>query len=118
MGLMYRKPKYKDLIKQNLIDIKPDGTFRLDMSYFKYHRGFRMTSSKFNKLFGQKPRKPEELINQFYMDIAASIQAVTEDVVIKLAKSLRKETNATKLCLAGGVALNCVANGKLLKRYF
>ena len=116
MGLApYGKPKYASLIKDKLIDIKEDGTFRLDMRFFKYHRGFRMTSEKFNNLFGFEPRKPEQKINQFYMDIAASIQQVTEEVIIKLAKTIRKETGLSKLCLAGGVALNCVANGKLLK---
>ena len=116
MGLApYGKPKYVSLIKENLIDIKPDGTFRLDMKFFKYHRGLRMTSSKFHDLFGQLPRKKESEIDQFHMDIAASIQVVTEDIIILLAKSIKKETGAKNLCLAGGVALNCVANGKLLK---
>ncbi len=116
MGLApYGKPKYSKKIKSKLIDIKSDGTFRLDMSYFKYHRGFRMTNKKFHKLFKNNPRKPEEEINNFYMDIAASIQEVTEEIVVKLAKTIRKETGINKLCLSGGVALNCVANGKLLK---
>ncbi len=117
MGLApYGEPKFADTIKNNLIDIKPDGTFRLDLSYFKYHRGFRMTGRKFHKLFGEPPRKGEGLITQFHMDLAASIQAVTEEVVIKLATSLQAETGAENLCLSGGVALNCVANGKLLER--
>ncbi len=116
MGLApYGKPIYVDLIKKNLIDIKDDGSFRLDISYFKYHRGFRMTSQKFHKLFGSPPRKIETELTQFHMDIAASIQSVTEEVVIKIAKSLKKETGLKNLCLAGGVALNCVANGKLLE---
>ncbi len=116
MGLApYGKPLYVDKIKNNLIEIKKDGSFRLDMSFFKYHRGFRMTSSKFHDLFGEKPRKSEAKLTQFHMDIAASIQEVTEEIVIKLAKSLRKETGMKNLCLAGGVALNCVANGKLLE---
>ena len=116
MGLApYGEPKYVSLIKNNLIDIKNDGTFRLDISYFKYHRGFRMTSRKFHKLFGAKPRKSESQILQFHMDLAASIQVVTEEIVIKLAKSLKKETGLKNLCLSGGVALNCVANGKLIK---
>ena len=116
MGLApYGEPKYVQKIKNHLIDIKEDGTFRLDISYFKYHRGFRMTSRKFNKLFGAPPREQEKEITQFHMDLAASIQIITEEVVIKLARSLKKETNLKNLCLAGGVALNCVANGKLLE---
>ena len=116
MGLApYGKALYVDEIKDNLIDIKEDGSFKLDMSYFKYHRGFRMTGRKFHNLFGKKPRHPEEKLCQFHMDIAASIQLVTEEIVLKLAKSLRQETGMKNLCLAGGVALNCVANGKLLK---
>ena len=116
MGLApYGEPKYVDQIKENLIDIKDDGTFRLDISYFKYHRGFRMTGRKFHKLFGRPPRKGETELTQFHMDLAASIQVVTEEIVLKLAKSLRDETGIKNLCLAGGVALNCVANGKLLQ---
>ncbi len=116
MGLApYGEPKYVDLIKKNLIDIKEDGSFRLDMRYFKYHRGFRMTSRKFHKLFGQPPRKSESELTQFHMDLAASIQVVTEEITVALAKSIRKETGAKNLCLAGGVALNCVSNGKILK---
>ncbi|MBO8207230.1 carbamoyltransferase [Prochlorococcus marinus XMU1406] len=116
MGLApYGKPKYSKLIKDHLIEIKQDGSFKLNISYFKYHRGFEMTSKKFHKLFGAKPRQKEEELNQFHMDLASSIQEVTEEIVIKLAKSLKKETNKKNLCLAGGVALNCVANGKLLK---
>jgi len=116
MGLApYGKPIYTEKIKSNLIDIKDDGTFRLDMKYFKFHRGFRMTSRKFHKLFGFPPRERESELNQFHMDLAASIQKVTEEVVIKLAKSLQKETGIKNICLSGGVALNCVANGKLIK---
>jgi len=116
MGLApYGDPRYVDKIKENLIDIKEDGTFRLDISYFKYHRGFRMTGRKFHKLFGKPPRKGETELTQFHMDLAASIQVVTEEIVLKLAKSLREETGIENLCLAGGVALNCVANGKLLQ---
>tara|TARA_B100000212_G_scaffold187580_1_gene141539 strand:- start:1737 stop:3593 length:1857 start_codon:yes stop_codon:yes gene_type:complete len=115
MGLApYGKAKYSQIIKEHLIDIKEDGTFRLDMNYFKFHRGFRMTSRKFHKLFGKPPRDPKKELLQFHMDIAASIQVVTEEIVIKLAKSLKRETGLKKLCLSGGVALNCVANGKLL----
>ena len=116
MGLApYGIPKYSKQIKDNLIDIKDDGTFNLDMSYFKYHRGFRMTSRKFHKLFGEEPRERESELTQFHMDIAASIQEVTEEIIIKIARTIRKETGQKNLCLAGGVALNCVANGKLLK---
>jgi len=116
MGLApYGEPKYTQVIKEHLIDIKEDGTFRLDLSFFKYHRGFRMTSRKFHKLFGRPPRKGETELSQFHMDLAASIQVVTEEIVLKLARSLKAETGATHLCLAGGVALNCVANGKLLR---
>ena len=116
MGLApYGEPRYVDKIKDYLIDIKDDGTFRLDISYFKYHRGFRMTGRKFHKLFNRPPRKGETEITQFQMDLAASIQVVTEEIVLKLARSLRKETGIKNLCLAGGVALNCVANGKLLQ---
>ena len=116
MGLApYGCPKYVREIKNHLVDIKDDGTFRLDISYFKFHRGFRMTGRKFHKLFGRPPRKVETELTQFHMDLAASIQVVTEEIVLKLAKSLREETGIKKLCLAGGVALNCVANGKLLQ---
>ena len=117
MGLApYGKPIYVKEIKDKLINIKDDGTFKLDMSFFKYHRGFRMTSQKFHKLFGSPPREPEEELTQFHMDLASSIQAVTEEVVFKIASSLRKETGIRNICLSGGVALNCVANGKLLEK--
>ena len=116
MGLApYGNPIYVKEIKSNLIDIKEDGTFRLDISFFKYHRGFRMTSKKFHKLFGQNPRTNEEEITQFHMDLAASIQKVTEEIILKLSRTLRNETGIENICLSGGVALNCVANGKLLK---
>ena len=117
MGLApYGNPVYEDKIKK-LIDIKEDGTFRLDQNYFNYATGLTMTNDKFNNLFGQKPRDPEnEEITQFHMDIASSIQKVTEEIMIKLAKAIRKEYNIKNLCLAGGVALNCVANGKILKQ--
>ena len=116
MGLApYGDPIYEKKIKQ-LVDIKDDGTFRVDQSYFNYATGLTMTNNKFNNLFGQKPRNPKkDKITQFHMDIAASIQKVTEEIMIKLAKSIRKEYNIKNLCLAGGVALNCVANGKILK---
>ena len=116
MGLApYGNPVYEDKIKK-LVDIKDDGTFRLDQKYFNYATGLTMTNNKFNNLFGQKPRDPiSDKITQFHMDIAASIQKVTEEIMIKLAKSIRKEYDIKNLCLAGGVALNCVANGKILK---
>ncbi len=116
MGLApYGKPIYEEKVKQ-LIDIKEDGTFRLDQKYFNYATGLTMTNDKFDILFGQKPRDPKnEKISQFHMDIAASIQKVTEEIMIKLSKALRKEYNIKNLCLAGGVALNCVANGKILE---
>ena len=117
MGLApYGNPIYEDKIKNNLIDIKKDGSFHLDQSYFNYATGLTMTSKKFDNLFGQKVRNAKlEKLTQFHMDIAASIQKVTEDVMIKLTKSLKEEFKIPNLCLAGGVALNCVANGKILK---
>ena len=117
MGLApYGKPVYENRILNNLIDIKDDGTFWLDQEFFNYATGLTMTNKKFHDLFGSKPRdSKKEKLTQFHMDIAASIQKVTEDIMIKLAKSLRKEFNISNLCLAGGVALNCVANGKILK---
>jgi len=116
MGLApYGDAKYVDLILDNLIDVKEDGTFRLNMDYFNFASGLTMTSQKFHRLFGSEPRKPESDISQRDMDIARSIQVVVEEVVLRLAKTLRKETGLKNLCLAGGVALNCVANGRLLK---
>jgi len=117
MGLApYGKPLYVDKILENLIDLKEDGTFMLDQKYFNYSTGLTMTNKNFDNLFGEKPRKPEtENITQFHMDIAASIQNVTEKIMLLLVKSLRKEYGIPNLCLAGGVALNCVANGKILK---
>ena len=116
MGLApYGDPIHENKIKK-LIDIKDDGTFRLDQKYFNYATGLTMTSNKFHNLFGRKPRDPKnEKITQFHMDIAASIQKVTEEIMIKLTKAIREEYNVKNLCLAGGVALNCVANGKILK---
>ena len=116
MGLApYGKPKYADLIKKELIDIKEDGSFKLRMKYFNYATGLTMTNKKFSNLFGAPRRKPEtELLTQFHMDLAASIQMITEEVMIKLSQNLLKEYNIKNLCLAGGVALNCVANGKIL----
>ena len=117
MGLApYGNPIYEDKVKK-LVDIKNDGSFMLDQDYFNYATGLTMTNSKFNNLFGQKPRDPKkDQLTQFHMDIAASIQKVTEEIMIKLAKAIRKEYNIKNLCLAGGVALNCVANGKILKQ--
>ena len=116
MGLApYGEPRYTNLIKENLINIADDGSFQLDMSYFNYATGLTMTNNKFDKLFGGPPRKPETNITQREMDLAASIQKVTEEIIIKLAKDIAKETGEKNLCLAGGVALNCVANGILLR---
>ena len=116
MGLApYGEPKYSNLIKENLIDIKEDGSFALDLNFFNYCTGLTMTNEKFNILFGGVPRNPETEISQRDMDIAASIQKVTEEVLIKLVKGIAKTSGQKNLCLAGGVALNCVANGKLLR---
>ena len=113
MGLApYGLPKYIKKIK-NLIDIKEDGSFSLDLKYFDFATGLKMTNSKFHNLFGAQPRKPDEEITQFHMDLAASIQFLTEEILIKLLKSLKKDYKIDNLCLAGGVALNCVANGKI-----
>ena len=116
MGLApYGEPKYAQLILDHLIDLKPDGTFRLDMDYFDYCTGLTMTNARFHELFGGPPRPPEEWMVQRHMDLAASIQAVTEEVMLRLSRSVHAETGAENLCLAGGVALNCVANGKILR---
>jgi carbamoyltransferase len=117
MGLApYGEPKYKDLIMDNIIDVKEDGSFRLDMSYFNYCTGLTMTNDKFANLFGKPVRgRDGDDLEQFHMDIAASVQAVTEEVVLRLTRSLREEYGIDNLCLAGGVALNCVANGKVLR---
>ena len=116
MGLApYGEPKYTNLIKDNLIDIKEDGSFHLDMSFFDYCTNLKMTNEKFNKLFDAPPRRPEGRLTQKEMDIASSIQSVTEDIVLKLARGIKKSSGLNNLCLSGGVALNCVANGKLLK---
>jgi carbamoyltransferase len=117
MGLApYGEPRFKDTILNNIVDLKEDGTFRLDQSYFDYCTGLRMTNDKFAQLFGGPARKPDkELLEQKHMDLAASVQAVTEEIVVRLARSVKKDTGAKNICLAGGVALNCVANGKLLR---
>jgi len=120
MGLApYGKPIYEKIILDNLIDIKKDGSFRVNQDYFDYSTGLKMTNKKFNNLFGSKPRNPsKEQLNQFHMDLAASIQKVTEDILLKIIKNLSSEYKLPNICLAGGVALNCVANGKILKEKF
>ena len=116
MGLApYGKPKYVQAIYDNLIDLKEDGTFRLKIDYFNYCTGLTMTNGKFDDLFGGPPRKPESLLTQRDMDLARSVQEVTEEVVLRMARNLHRETGAENLCLAGGVALNCVANGRVLR---
>ena len=116
MGLApFGKPIYSEIIKKNLLDIKPDGSFRLNQKYFNYATGFTMTNQNFYNLFGKKPREPETKIGKFHMNIAASIQKVTEDILIKILTNVKDEYEIENLCLAGGVALNCVANGIILK---
>jgi carbamoyltransferase len=116
MGLApYGQPKYANLILDNLIDLKADGSFRLNMSYFDYCTGLTMTNDRFSKLFGAPVRKPNELLTPFHMDVAASIQAVLDEIVLRIARSLAGQTGSRNLCLAGGVALNCVTNGKVLR---
>ncbi len=116
MGLApYGEPKYVDLIKDNLIDIKEDGSYRLNVDYFEYPVGLRMVGKKFSRLFGRPPQRPEATMTQFYMDCARSVQDVTEEVLLKMARHVHRETGMENLCLAGGVALNCVANGRILR---
>ena len=116
MGLApYGTPRFAATILEHLIDLKADGSFRLDQSYFDYCTGLTMTNQRLADLFGAPPRKPEQPLTQFHMDLAASVQAVTEEAVLRLARGIKVETGAKNLCLAGGVALNCVANGKVLK---
>lgn len=116
MGLApYGQPKYAGLIRDHLLDVKSDGSFRMDMSFFSYCDGLRMTSSRFDRLFGGPPRKPESPVTQREMDLAASIQQVTEDIMLRCARHVHRETGMRNLCMAGGVALNCVGNGKILK---
>ena len=116
MGLApYGKPKYKDLILSELVNLKEDGSFRLNLKYFDYPAGLRMTNTRFDKLFGGSPRKPESRLGQREMDLAASVQAVTEEVMLRMARHAREVTGKRNLCLAGGVSLNCVGNGKILK---
>ena len=117
MGLApFGLPKYSDLIKKKIIDIKNDGSFRMNQKYFEYSTGFKMVNKKFEQIFGKPRRNPESKITKFYMDIAASIQLVTEEIILKILGNLKKEFKIENLCLAGGVALNCVANGKILKK--
>ena len=116
MGLApYGEPKYVDRILDHLVDLKADGSFRLDLGYFNYCTGLTMTNERFHELFGGAPRKPEQLLDQRHMDLAASIQKATEEIVLRLARSAREGNRLGNLCLAGGVALNCVANGKILR---
>ncbi len=116
MGLApYGNPVYKDVMLTKLVDLKPDGSFRLNMDYFNYCTGLTMTNARFNQLFGREVRKREDQLDQFHMDMAASVQAVVEEIVTRLVRSLIAETKLTNVCLAGGVALNCVANGKLVR---
>ncbi len=116
MGLApFGEPKYADLIRERLVDIKPDGSFRMDMSYFGYCQGLRMTSPRFHRLFGGLPRRPEAPLTEREMDLAASIQQVTEEIMLRSAEHLQRRTGLADLCLAGGVALNCVGNGRILR---
>ena len=118
MGLApYGEPKYVDLIYKHIIDLKEDGSFKLNMEYFNFAAGLTMTNDKFHTLFGGPPREPESWLTQREMDLARSVQVVTEEIMLRMAKHIKKVTAQTKLCLAGGVALNCVANGKLLKEH-
>ena len=116
MGLApYGEPQYADLIRDELLDLKPDGSFRLNMAYFNYCQGLTMTSRRFERLFGGPPRRPESPLTQREMDLAASIQSVTEEIMLRMARHVHAVTGMSKLCLAGGVALNCVANGRILR---
>ena len=116
MGLApYGVPRFADQILQSLLDLKPDGSFRMDMAYFDYCAGFTMTNERFHRLFGGAPRRADEPLTQRHMDLAASVQAVTEEAILRLTRALRDESGLANLCLAGGVALNCVANGRVLR---
>src|SRR5213082_1009074 len=116
MGLApYGEPKYVDVILRELIDLRDDGSFTLDMSYFDYCTGLTMTNERFAELFGEPARSPDQLLKPFHMDVAASIQSVLDEAVLRLTRSLAKQIGSRNLCLAGGVALNCVANGKVLR---
>src|SRR5213079_1483315 len=114
MGLApYGEPKYAEVIQRELMDLKDDGSFRLNMKYFNYGVGLTMTNSAFDRLFERGPRKPESKLTQSDMDLARSIQDVTDEIMLRMARNVRKETGQRNLCLAGGVALNCVANGQI-----
>lgn len=116
MGLApYGEPRYAEAILQRMVDLKPDGSFRMDMSYFNYCQGLTMTSEKFHRLFGGPPRQPEAPLEQRHMDVAASIQQVTEEIMLRAARHVQRETGMKNLCLAGGVALNCVGNGRIVR---
>ena len=116
MGLApYGEPRYAGVILDELVDLKADGSFRLDLDYFNYCVGLTMTNGRFDRLFGQPPRTPEQLLTPFHMDIAASVQKVTEEIMLRMTRAIARETGERNLCLAGGVALNCVANGKILR---
>ena len=116
MGLApYGEPKYRELILEHLVDLKDDGSFKLDMDYFDFGAGLRMTSRKFHELFGGPPRRPETELTQREMDLARSVQVVTEEAMLRMARHVHATTGERHLCLAGGVALNCVGNGRLLR---
>ena len=116
MGLApYGQPRYAGMMLEHLVDLKEDGSFRLNLEYFNYCTGLTMTNARFDSLFGGPPRKPDEPLTERHMDLAASVQAVLEEAVLRMTRSLGSETGARNLCLAGGVALNCVANGKILR---
>src|SRR5688500_20056640 len=116
MGLApYGTPRFTERILDSLIDVKPDGSFRLNLDYFDYCTGLRMTNDRFARLFGRPPRRADERLEPFHMDVAASVQAVTDEVMLRLTRALAAEFRLQNLCLAGGVALNCVASGKVLR---
>jgi len=116
MGLApYGKPVYRDLILTHLLNLRADGSFWMNMDYFNYCQGLTMTNERFHRLFGNAPRRPEALLEQRHMDVAASIQAVTEEIMLRMSREVHRQTKLKNLVLAGGVALNCVANGKLLR---
>src|SRR3989442_5117286 len=116
MGLApYGEPKYVSLMKDNLAEVREDGSIRMNHEYFSYSQGLRMTNGAFDRLFKGRPRKPESKVTQREMDLARSIQAITEEVMLKMVRHIHKETNMKRLCMAGGVALNCVANGRIMR---
>ena len=119
MGLApYGVPKFKEKILKNLVEVREDGSFFLNMKYFNYQTGFTMISENFSKLFEKPVRKRDQMLTQFHMDLAASIQVVLEEIILKICENVKMEYGITNLCLAGGVALNCVANGKILKKEY